>query len=433
MKVFFKVVVFFLIIFNFRLPIIYNSVAVAALLATFYYVFIRKSMPFSYFFFRYNAVILIATILMTLIVLFITVAHGEFFILPMKRCLVILSMLLALVYVLPLLIEGSEKTAYEEAAILLCYAFALQGAIHLTGFLVPPVGDFLFNMKPEGLKEAILDPSKNLDKFRAYALTGSIYFELPSAYGVACIMFLRIQLMKGQQYIAGYKSYVIFFLMIMGICLSGRTGFVGVVLGLVWYFFFAYNRLGAILKTGIRVLVGYVVLLCVFYLFLSPKQRASFVNDLFPFAFEMYYNYVDKGQLRTGSTDVTMKLFYYPLDDNTLLYGNGVASADHQFYRNTDAGYMNALIFGGIPYLLVLLIYQALYFIRPVSVAYKRDTKESMIDLSCFVLLFIYMLILEYKDTALGTQHITQTIFLFLESCYLIKYYENQDESEDEN
>ncbi|MCL1938760.1 MAG: hypothetical protein FWF52_10235 [Candidatus Azobacteroides sp.] len=433
MKFFFKVVVFFLIVFNFRLPIVYNSVAIAAILASIYYVFIRKSIPFSYFFFRYNTIILAATILLTLITLSFTIAHDEFSVLFTKRCLVMLSMLLALVYVLPLLIEGNEKTAYEEAAFILCYAFALQGAIHLTGFLVPPVGDFLFDMKPEGTKAAILDPSANIDKFRAYALTGSIFFELPSAYGVACIMFLRIQLMEDQQYITSYKSYAIFFLLIIGICLSGRTGFVGIALGLVWYLFFAYNKLGAIFKTGVRVLAGYVVLLCAFYLFLSPKQQASFVDDLFPFAFEMYYNYVDEGQLRTASTDVTMKNFYYPLEDKTLLYGDGVGSREHQFYKGTDAGYMNALIYGGIPYLLVLLVYQALYFIQPVSVAYKRNTRENMIDLSCFVLLYIYMLILEYKDTALGTQHLTEVIFLFLGSCYLIKYYENQEESENEN
>jgi hypothetical protein len=359
--------------------------------------------------------------------LFFTVVHGEFYDSYVKRGLVMLSMLLALVYAFPLLIEGNEKTAYEEASFILCYAFALQGAIHLAGFLIPSVGDFLFNMKPEGVRTAILDPNRNIDLFRAYALTGSFFFELPAAYGVACVMFFRIQLMEGQRYITGYKSYIIFFLLIMGISLSGRTGFVGLFLGLAWYLFFAYNRLGAILKTALKVSVGYVVLLSAFYLFLSPKQQNSFLNDLFPFAFEAYFNYTEKGQFRTASTDVTMQLFYYPLEDQTYAWGHGLISGEHHSYRHTDAGYMNALIYGGIPYLLILLVYQALYFIRPSVIAYKRNTKEDTIDLFCFILLFIYMLILEYKDTALGTQHITEVIFLFLGGSYLIQYYVNQE------
>ena len=430
MKTFFKVVVFFLIIFNFRLPTFYNSVVIAVIVTSLYYVFIRKSIPFSSFFFRYNVLILVSTVIMTLVVSFFTIAHGEFSVLYMKRCLVQLSMLLALVYAFPLLIEGNEKTAYEEAALILCYSFTLQGAIHLTGFLIPSVGDFLFKMKPETVQAVFNDPIKNIDRFRAYALTGSLFFELPAAYGVACVMFFRILLIEGQKYITAYKAYVIFFLLIIGISLSGRTGFVGLFMGLAWFLYFSYNRLGTILKTVVRVSVGYVVLMSIFYLFLSPKQQSSFLNDLFPFAFEMYYNYTEKGQLRTASTDVTLQLFYYPLGDQTLMWGHGVPSREQYFYRHTDAGYMNALIFGGIPYLLILLVYQALYFIRPSVVAYKRNTRDDTIDLFCFILLYIYILILEYKDTALGTQHITETIFLFLGSSYLIKYYANQEEEQ---
>ncbi|MDR0681230.1 MAG: hypothetical protein LBG15_05200 [Dysgonamonadaceae bacterium] len=395
------------------------------LLTTAQYLFVRKSIPFTLFFLRYNAIILIATLLMSFVALFITVAHGEFSTLLLRRFLVMFQMLFTLIYVLPVLIKDEAK-AFEEVSCLVCYAFALQGLIHITGYLVPEVGDFLFEMQPVNIQAKVDDPSNNLDRFRLYALCGSIFFELPAAYGVASILFFRLQLKDGQKYITGLKSYIVCFLLIAGITLSGRTGFVGFFIGLFFYFLFRLGQISTILKNSWKIALAAILLVGVFYFILPSNTRNSLTEEVFPFAFEAYYNYVDEGRASTASSDV-LRLHYYPLAMRTWLVGEGVV-ADESRYGFSDAGYMNDLIFGGIPFFICLLIYQCLYFNRPLSIARKNKDPDSRIDYFCFLFLFAYIFVLNYKSTSLGTLHIVEVLYLFAGNSYIMRHNYKEDQ-----
>ncbi|MDR1633093.1 MAG: hypothetical protein LBR97_09530 [Dysgonamonadaceae bacterium] len=336
-------------------------------------------------------------------------------------------MLCCLVFVLPFLIEKKAK-AFEDAITIICGAFALQGLIHTTGFLITPVGDFIFSLHTEAFQEMADNPLLHIDRFRFYSLTGSPFFELPAAYGLACILFFRMQLIPDQNYLKGWKAFVIMILMIMGISLSGRTGFVGFGLGVLLYTVFNWNKSLQIGKNIVKISGGFLLLLAIFYIVLTPMQKDNFVNRLLPFAFEAYYNWIGTGEFRTSSTDALLDVHYYPLDSETILWGKGVISGRTIGFRHTDAGYMNDVIFGGVFYILLLALYQYLYFRQPLKYSLQQNSRDGNINFFCFFILFAYMFILEYKTAALGTQHITEVLLLYIGISYLIKQYALENE-----
>jgi hypothetical protein len=339
-------------------------------------------------------------------------------------------MLIALIYALPLLIEeGQELEAFNVASQIICYAFALQGLIHLIGFLNNDFGDYILSLQPQDVQDRVFDPGRNIKVYRAYALTGSAFFELPCAYGVAAILFMRLKLIEdGYRYFPKHIDYIIFALILAGIMLSGRIGFIGIILSGFLYFIFVSDPI-VILNRIFRRSIVFVPVFLFFYFFIfSESQRVSFEEELFPFAFEFYYNFRDTGKLRTVSSDATIEAFYFPLKENTLVWGHGTGSRELlDIYNFTDAGYMRTLMYGGIPLLLILIFYQYLYFHIPMSIAREDKTRENNVNFYCFLLLFLYMLMVHYKDNALGLQHITETLFLFAGSTCFIQYGENRN------
>ena len=426
MKFLFKIVILFLIIFNWRIPVLYNTVFLAILITTVYYIFNNKTIPFTYFFQRYIAVILIGSVFLAFIIFAYTLFHHTNVTAGVqKRVWVMLQMICAVIYALPLFVEDKKSTAFDEICVIVCYVFAVQGLIHLTAYLYEPLGDFLFEMKPEGIKEKVLNPSFNVDRFRLYCLSGIVFVELVAAYGVAFILFFRLQLQGGHPYFNGWKQYVVLFFLIMGTSLAGRTGFVGFGLGILLWLLFSYNRIFTFINNNIiSIIVISLLLLFSFNVLLSSQQRAMFNSELFPYSFEWFYNYRDYGTFSVVSLEATEQQHYFYLRDETLLRGHGEAFewVSNSIYPPTDAGYMNILIFGGIPFLICLIIYQSLYFSRPISIARRTNTYFNRIDAACFIILFIYVFILNYKTSALGTLHTVETLFIAAGSTYIIQY-----------
>jgi hypothetical protein len=425
MKFALKVIILFLIVFNLRIPYFYNTVFFAVFITTLYYFYKKKSIPFTYFSYRYIVTVILATFGILLVVFLISTYHETEAVGTTRRLLIQFSMLCALIYALPLFFERKTSEAYEDALLIIVCAFALQGFIHLMGYVIPPFGEFLISIKPQGFQDLLNDPKRNVDRFRGYAFSGTTFFELPSAYGAAFIVYIRLLLMKGQQYLVGYKSYIMLVLIVIGIMLTGRIGFVGIGIGLIFYFIFVPDPILILSRIFKATVVFLPVILVVYFIVLSPWQQRELQTDILPYAFEFFYNFAETGRFGTWSSDVTFKAFYYPLRDETLLLGHGtenIYSVLHM-YPFTDAGYMKNLLFGGIPYLSCLIIYQFLYFSKPIFVSFQNRDSESKIDRYFFFCLFAHILAVHIKDLALGVQHLTEVLFLFVGISYMVKYY----------
>ena len=426
MKFVFKVTIIFLIVFNFRLPTVYNSVFVAVGLTAVYYFLQRRTIPFTYFNKSYVVMLIVASFLMCAVVLLVMVLHDQYSnVILIKRFVLQLFMICSMFFAYPILIEDDSR-AFEDAAAIICWAFAAQGVIHLAGFLYEPFGNYIFEMKGPGFEEFMNQPGNHIERFRGYALCGSIFMELPSAYGAASIMFFRLMLMEDRKQLVGWTRFFVIFFIIVGIMLSGRTGFIGVGIGIGYYLIFM-PKSSQVWMNILKVSMAYGVVLFAFYFLLSEKQKNSLTNEVFPFAFEAYYNWKTDGHFHTSSSDALMEGHYYSLRTDTYLMGQGVDTALSS-YKGTDAGYINAIVFGGIFYLLALAIFQYLFFARSLGIsASYRHVREGNDDFWCFLLLFIYLFIIEYKGAALGTQHLTEVMFAFLCLAYLERYYYRLD------
>ena len=400
------------------------------ILCAIYYLINRGSIPFTSFYQRYNIVILISTVALAFIVLMIAYLHQqEIMSAREKRTWVELMMLAATVFVLPMLVEGKESRAFEEVALLICYAFAIQGIIGLAAFLYPPLGDFLIRIKPESIATA--DVLAN--RFRFFNLSGVLLVELTAVFGIAFIVFFWFDLKNNHPYMSGWKKYIIFFFIFFGTMLSGRTGFIGFLMGLGGWIIFSFNRIYLFFRRNITYLIGATALVFfIYFIVLSGRQRQTFSDQLFPFAFEWYYNYRDYGKLEVGSMEATEDHYYY-LRDETLLHGHGVDAFGGNFYlySHSDAGYINVLVFGGIPFLICLIIYQCLYFYRPIAIALKNNSHDDQINTGFFILLFLYIFIVEIKAPAVGYLHAAEVMYLALGSSYIIQHYYIQKEQDE--
>jgi hypothetical protein len=340
-----------------------------------------------------------------------------------------LMMLWAMIYAIPLFVEGKKSSAFEEISTIICYIFAIQGLIHLTAYLYEPLGEILYEMKPDGIKDKVLNPIFNVAKFRLYCLSGIVFVELVAAYGAAFILFFRLQLNNSRHpYLRGWLNYAVLIFMIIGTMLAGRTGFVGLGLGFLLWMYFAFNKIFVFLSYNIKSIAYVIIALIVAYNFLlTSNQRRMFNEEVFPFAFEWYFSYQELGTLNVRSLEGTESHYFY-LQDKTLLMGHGETFERESFiYPPSDAGYMNNLIFGGIPYLVFLIIYQSLYFIQPILLARRKKTFLNRADSALFLLFFFYILILSIKTTAIGTIHIVESIFITVGSAYVIQYYSQEN------
>jgi hypothetical protein len=428
MKLIFKIIILFLIIFKFRVPVVYDTAFLSILLCSIYYLLTRGTLPFTYFFYRHTITILVGLAVICIIIAAITTFHGEYDFLLLTILALQFVMLCALIYALPLLLEGEEEHAFESCLFLICYAFATQGFIQLMAFLIPPLGDFMISIKPEETQQMLSGTAYKI-YFRGYALSGSIFFELPAGFGLAYMALVRLLAIEEQKYITGYKLYIIFILLFVGSMFSGRTSFIGLAIAVVMGILLIKSPFQLLIK-NFSAILGFIILFAVIYgLVLPSRQKQILIDDVFPFAFEFYYNYEESGRLSTSSSDAMIYSHYYWLPDKTLLHGDGrIAGINGGFYGETDAGYMRNALYGGIPFIICLVIYQWLYVMRPLSISVQRRwTREGYGDFICFLMFFMYIFILEYKGSALGFMNIMEVLLFFLGSSYLVRYYYREE------
>ena len=395
------------------------------LLTTCYYLYTRKAIPFDYFSQKYNVRIIVGLLFTCVICFGITVFHQRYDIVLLKVFVIQFEMLCALMYALPLLIpKEDENKAFERASLIICYAFTLQGAIQLSGFFIPAWGDFLISMKPQEMQDVLLEGGIT-HPFRGYSLSGSPFFELPAGFGIAFILLFRLVATEGQQYLSRKMVYTMIFFFFIGSLFSGRTAFIGIIMAFIMGLFFMKKEFSSLLKTFYQSII-LLLLFFVSYFFLPQFIQDRMQNEVFPFAFEGFYNYSELGEFRTLSTDVMIEKHYYMLSEKTFILGDGqyINDSGANYYGETDAGYMRSILYGGVFFSLLLIVYQLLYFFQPFVISYVDiNNKESWRDFICLLFLFLHLFILEYKGETIGRQNITMAILLFVCTAYITRYY----------
>lgn len=240
---------------------------------------------------------------------------------------------------------------------------------------------------------------------RGKALSAATTYHLSLVYGIGFIIYIKEFLSQKISLLNIFVGLLIF----AGIFFAGRTGFVGVAIGL---FAFAISKE---IKTSKKIKFVFQLLLTLFatvailsYLF---PDFYTFLNEqVFPYAFEFLYSMDQSGQMETASTNHLMDMWNRNFDYMELLIGSGIYSnQDGSYYMRVDPGILRHTLFMGIGGYLYLLVYQLI--LLPF---WKMDKPTRFY----YALIFIYLFVMDFKGCTVGTNKFAFAASLLLSFSY---------------
>ena len=143
-----------------------------------------------------------------------------------------------------------------------------------------------------------------------------------------------------------------------------RTTTAGVVVGLVIlviYMFGSGPRLGG---SGYIIGLFFVTLALVSVVGVYLYNTDEYYYNLIRFAFEGFFNLVEKGEFTTDSTEVLESMWKWPSDTKSWIIGTGIYGT---WAYGTDIGYCRLILYSGLTGFVVFalsFVYYAYYFAR---------------------------------------------------------------------
>ena len=217
-----------------------------------------------------------------------------------------------------------------------------------------------------------------------------------------------------------------------------RTTIIGTVIGIIWIILASFilpknhQRDNVAIKgiIIIAILVGLTGFSVVLY------NTNPDVKDLFRFAFEGFFNWVESGDWQTDSTNKLQSMVVWPEELRTWLIGDGYFAnsrydpnylgdaTDQGFYMGTDIGYLRFIFYFGIlglVWMIAVIAYSAFVcadcfksyswlFVMALLVGLIVWGKVST-DIFLFICLFLSTAALqELSDEETGTYYESETI-----------------------
>lgn len=184
-----------------------------------------------------------------------------------------------------------------------------------------------------------------------------------------------------------------------------KIGYIGMILSIIGNFF--YGRIGVIISAIYIVFLflnrdtlKFVIVMllffigCYFSLLMVDDPSINLWLWWICDPVESFFSGLSVGQLTFGgSADTLIERMYFPIDDETLMHGDGKYTTTEGYYMHTDAGFMRILLFGGIP--MMVLVYGA--FLCLSYSAYIRLKKMQNVLKKTVLPLVIAFFISEYK------------------------------------
>ena len=174
-------IILFFILFNFPVPIIYNSMFLGVIIASLLYsrnkgknndlLLLKKVI-------KTNQVLLIKKVFIGLILLSIlwTIGHNTFDFSIIKGVLLCFLTVYSTIYVVPLIINhlfGNDDYLYEISRVLI-FIFLAQSIIQIIAFIYPPFLEIITLFKKSKITR------RDFQSIRSLALTGNPFFSLSS-------------------------------------------------------------------------------------------------------------------------------------------------------------------------------------------------------------------------------------------------------------
>lgn len=213
-----------------------------------------------------------------------------------------------------------------------------------------------------------------------YYKRGSRLYGIACALDVAGVRFSAILVLIAHQIArnpeVGEKSISIstflasfLFITVVG-CMIARTTVVGAALGLGYMAVanMKVSRGGFVSSRQVRiVLVSFLVIVGGIFLGVYLYNSNTFFYNNVRFGFENFFNWVETGEFRSGSTDQLQRMWVWPSTRRGWIMGEGIVGV---FKTNSDIGYCNFILYCG---LIGLGIYSAYYIYNHLILNTKFD------------------------------------------------------------
>lgn len=186
----------------------------------------------------------------------------------------------------------------------------------------------------------------NLIPYRNAFISGSGFFTIGSAYGLAFVFLSYIYLVRvqGVDFVRVFQLLVIF-----------SAGFIAARTSLVALIAVSFMLIVCRAASFWKMFFLMFALLILFFSIPGLDKYNVWLFELFI-----------KGK-ESGTLQGLMNHMYFVPELSTLLFGDGVHSVmaeSGSYYGGSDVGYMRNIFFGGIPYLLIMMLFPLLMFVR---------------------------------------------------------------------
>lgn len=290
-------------------------------------------------------------------------------------------------------------TADRIVPMIVC-GFILQTTIEWCSFLIPPFKEIVNITKSEDT----IVKGQSYAGVRANGLSGSDFFGLSAAFAV----FYMIYLSKKNTLVETNRAVklLIFIYILSGTFFAGRTGYMGLIVVVLFIFF---NKRLVINKkpyTAQEKIVFFLMFAFVFMFInfvISLYYTNEDIHNLLFFTFQNLFLLAEEGTMKTSSME-SLGNMYFVVEPITFLVGDGVyTTKEGGYYMSTDVGYMRVLLYMGVIGLFLLLSMQS-------KIINFRKGDEPILK----KYLFLLLLILNFKGEVLcWNQIVLDTVLLF--------------------
>ncbi|MDC7771442.1 hypothetical protein POL88_21120 [Priestia megaterium] len=314
---------------------------------------------------------------------------------------------------------------FDSIVKLLIHVIFLQAILVILMLIFPEFKDFSFSI----LQDDRTSLSERYAGFRGLGYATSVTYDFSVIQSVGLLLLCaQITKIKSKKQIL--VSIVMFFSILVSVLVSGRTGWIGIIMAI---FLLAIQLCSSkkALQNFLKLILISAIIIPIFsfgYMSFAPSSlKNSVSNDIIPFAFEMFINLKENGNLETDSSDV-LKTMYFNIDLQTFLFGDGYyvdPSDSSKYYRETDAGIMREILYYGI---LGSLIFYFLYIYIFVTLMVKFKRRKLNTYFVLAFLMFVYYFLVQIKgDFLLGSNMGIKVLLLIYVGGLSLKYKNRQE------
>ncbi|EKO3617654.1 hypothetical protein M3893_001950 [Vibrio metschnikovii] len=321
----------FLIVFDLAFPPFKFLGSAIFPLCYFLILYILNSKKFKYSshvqdFFSTTLVILSLIILYSLLrVIFSYHIQLDFFGSLAKTLIIVMAVIMHLSY-------------YEKEKVIkdVVFIFVLNALICLIAGTFPYFLDFVRIFKPDDVMQGWIP-------YRNAFLSGSGFFGIATAYSIVIVMMA----LESKKTVSTLLFIINCLLVIIAGVIAARTTFIALLFAFPILFFY---------RPWLTISLTFLCFISVFFSY--QLELVENIDLYISWMFEIFINFIESGEATSHSTNHLASMFFLPDNEWSFIIGDGLYNGlNGGYYMGTDSGYMRHLFYGGIPLVLLVIMF----------------------------------------------------------------------------